>query len=51
MRRYIIDVAGLAGLGLIAAGSWLQFGASVSMLVTGSLMLSGALMAARSAAG
>ncbi|WP_042794126.1 hypothetical protein [Achromobacter insolitus] len=46
MKNLLIDVAGLAGFGCVAAGMYVQFGTGPSLLAAGGLLLAFALRAA-----
>ncbi len=45
MKRLLTDLVGLAGLGCLAAGLYLQFGAGMALMIVGGLMLAGAVKA------
>ena len=47
MKSLITDVIGLTGFGSLAAGVYLQFGLSVALMLSGSMLLVFALVAAR----
>jgi len=47
MKSLIIDLIGIAGFGLLAAGLYLQFGTATALQVSGAGMLLFALVAAR----
>lgn len=44
MRGLLTSIAQLAGLGLITAGSWSQFGAGVGMMTAGVLTVAVAVV-------
>lgn len=46
MKTLIIDIIGLAGFGSLAAGIYLQFGLAPSLMMSGSMLLIYALVAA-----
>lgn len=46
MKSLITDVIGLTGFGSLAAGVYLQFGLSVALMLSGSMLLIFALLAA-----
>lgn len=46
MNLDLRDIAGLVGIGLIAGGLWLVF-PPASLVVTGALLLGGAVLSAR----
>jgi hypothetical protein len=46
MKTLIIDVIGLAGFSSLAAGIYLQFGLAPSLMMSGSMLLLYALVAA-----
>ncbi|MFT4271290.1 MAG: hypothetical protein QM578_09780 [Pantoea sp.] len=46
MKSLITDLIGLAGLGLLAAGVYLQFGLPPALMFSGGLILIGSLVAA-----
>ncbi|MDF3850684.1 hypothetical protein [Achromobacter denitrificans] len=46
MKNLLIDAAGLAGFGCVAAGVYVQFGTGPALLAAGALMLGFALRAA-----
>jgi hypothetical protein len=47
MKSLLTDATGLAGFGLLTAGCYLQFGLAPALMFSGSLLLVGALTAAR----
>ncbi|CAI1181503.1 Uncharacterised protein [Serratia ficaria] len=47
MKTLIIDVIGLAGLGLLVGGIYLQFGTATALQSAGAALLVFALIAAR----
>jgi len=46
MKNLLIDAAGVAGLGCLAAGVYVQYGTGPSLIVGGALLLAFALRAA-----
>ena len=46
MKTLITDAIGLTGFGSLAAGVYLQFGLAMSLMMSGSLLLIYALLAA-----
>ncbi len=46
MKHLIIDIIGLVGFGLLSAGVYLQFGLPCSLMFSGTLVLTWALLAA-----
>ena len=47
MKSLIADVIGLAGYGLLTCGVYLQFGMAPALILSGALLLVGALAMAR----
>ncbi|UJT80196.1 hypothetical protein CFHODIGL_00003 [Edwardsiella phage EPP-1] len=47
MKSLISDVIGLVGFGLLTAGIYLRFGIALALMISGSLLLVGALAIAR----
>ncbi len=47
MKSLISDVIGLVGFGLLTAGVYLRFGVAPALMVSGGLLLAGALAIAR----
>lgn len=47
MKSLLLDVMGLTGFGLLTVGFYLRFGLPCALMLSGFLMLSGALLAVR----
>ncbi|UCQ18731.1 hypothetical protein DCF79_04710 [Edwardsiella tarda] len=47
MKSLISDVIGLVGFGLLTAGVYLQLGVAPALMISGGLLLAGALAMAR----
>ena len=47
MRSYLIDTLGLAGFGAMTYGLYLRFGLADALIVSGALLMVGALAGAR----
>lgn len=47
MKTLLTDLVGMVGLGCLAAGLYIQFGAGPALIAVGALLLAGAVAAAR----